>query len=164
MEYEKKKVELISQLRNQDVAFTTDMWSSHSKHGYVTLTYHYINNDWMMRSGVLATRHMPETHTGLHIAKRIDERRYEFGISKEHVAGITRDNAANMGVAVAELGFSDTACFGHTLQLAINAALNHPDIQQCITAGRYVVTHFNHSPKTIGELRKQSALKKPKAL
>ena len=27
----------------------------------------------MMRSGVLATKHMPETHTGLHIAQRIDE-------------------------------------------------------------------------------------------
>ena len=90
----------------------------------------------MMRSGVLATKHMPETHTGLHIAQRIDQIRNEFGIAKENVAGITRDNAANMDVAMAELGFPDTSCFGHTLQLAINAALNHPEIQACITACR----------------------------
>ena len=50
---------------------------------------------------------MPETHTGLHIAQRKDQIRNEFGIAKENVAGITRDNAANMDVAMAELGFPD---------------------------------------------------------
>ena len=121
--YNEKKAELISQLKEKDVAFTTDLWTSHGKQAYITVTYHYINDDWMMRSGVVATKHMPETHTGLHIAQRIDQIRNEFGIAKENVAGITRDNAANMDVAMAELGFPDTSCFGHTLQLAINAAL-----------------------------------------
>ena len=139
--YNEKKAELILQLKEKDVAFTTDLWTSHGKQAYITVTYYYINDDWMMRSGVLATKHMPETHTGLHIAQRIDQIRNEFGIAKENVAGITRDNAANMDVAMAELGFPDTSCFGHTLQLAINAALNHPEIQACITACRNVVTH-----------------------
>ena len=161
--YNEKKAELISQLKEKDVAFTTDLWTSHGKQAYITVTYHYINDDWMMRSGVLATKHMPETHTGLHIAQRIDQIRNEFGIAKENVAGITRDNAANMDVAMAELGFPDTSCFGHTLQLAINAALNHPEIQACITACRNVVTHFNLSTKSTEELRKQ-AVGKPIAL
>ena len=100
--YNEKKAELISQLKEKDVAFTTDLWTSHGKQAYITVTYHYINDDWMMRSGVLATKHMPETHTGLHIAQRIDQIRNEFGIAKENVAGITRDNAANMDVAMAE--------------------------------------------------------------
>ena len=47
------------------------------------LTYHYINDDWMMRSGVLATRHMPEMHTGLNIGTRIDEVRKEFELDRE---------------------------------------------------------------------------------
>ena len=64
---------------------------------------------------------------------------------------------------MAELGFPDTSCFGHTLQLAINAALNHPEIQVCITACRNVVTHFNLSTKSTEELRKQ-AVGKPIAL
>ena len=51
----------------------------------------------------------------------------------------------------------------YTLQLAINAALNHPEIQVCITACRNVVTHFNLSTKSTEELRKQ-AVGKPKAL
>ena len=69
----------------------------------------------MMRSGVLATRHMLEMHTGLNIATRIDEMRKEFEIDRERIVGISRDNAANMDVAVASLVFPDTNCFGHTL-------------------------------------------------
>ena len=71
---------------------------------------------------------------------------------------------ANMDVAVASLGFPDTNCFGHTLQLAIKAALSHAEIQAYITAGRNIVTHYNHSPKTAGELRNQTASDKQKAL
>ena len=41
-----------------------------------------------MRSGVLATKHMPESHTGLYIAQRVNQIREEFGIAKENVAGI----------------------------------------------------------------------------
>ena len=60
-----------------------------------------INDDWMMRSGVLTTKHMPETHTGLHIVQRIDQISNDFGFPKENVAGITWDNAADMDVAMA---------------------------------------------------------------
>ena len=60
--YNEKKAELISQLKEKDVAFTTDLWTSHGKQAYITVTYHYINDDWMMTSGVLATKHMPDTY------------------------------------------------------------------------------------------------------
>ena len=156
LEYKKKKDLLIAELKGHDVAFTTDMWSSLGKQGYITVTYHYINDDWIMKSGVLATRHMPEIHTGLNIATRIDEIRKEYEITREKVAGISRDNAANMDVAVTSLGYPDTNCFGHTLQLAIKDALDHPEIQACISSCRNVVSHFNHSPKATGELRNQN--------
>ncbi len=109
-----------------------------------------------MRSSVLATKHMPEKHSGANIAFRIEEIRAEFEIGKEQITGISRDNAANMDVAMASLGYPDTHCFGHTLQLAINSALNHPSIQACLTTARNVVSHFNHSPKSTGELLLQS--------
>ena len=164
LEYGRKKDLLVTELAGHDVAFTTDMWSSLGKQGYITVTYHYITDDWRMKSGVLATRHMPEMHTGLNIATRIDEIRKEYQINSERVAGISRDNAANMDVAVTSLGYPDTNCFGHTLQLAIRDALDHPEIQSCITACRNIVSHFNHSPKATGELRNQNTSGKQKAL
>ena len=39
--YNENKVELISQLKEKDVAFTTDLWTSHGKQAYITVTYHY---------------------------------------------------------------------------------------------------------------------------
>ena len=48
LQYKEKKAELLSQLKDQDVAFTTDLWTSHGKQAYMTVTYHYINDDWMM--------------------------------------------------------------------------------------------------------------------
>ena len=163
VKYDEKRAQLVSQIDKQDVAFTTDLWTSHGKQAYITVTYHYVNDDWMMRSGVLATKHMRQSHTGLHIAQRVNQIREEFRIAKENVARITRDNAANMDVEMAELGFPDTSCFGHTLQLAINAALDHPEIQACISACRNVVTHFNLSMKSTEELQKQT-VGKPVAL
>ena len=44
-----------------------------------------------------------------------------------------------------------------------NAALDHPEIQACISACRNVVTHFNLSMKSTGELQKQT-VGKPVAL
>ena len=69
-----------------------------------------------------------------------------------------------MDVPVASLGFPNTNCFGHTLQLAIKAALSHAEIQACITAGRNVVTHFNDCPKATDELRNQTTSEKQKSL
>ena len=39
------QIELVSQIDKQDVAFTTDLWTSHGKQAYITVTYHYINDD-----------------------------------------------------------------------------------------------------------------------
>ena len=63
---------------------------------------------------------MPERHIGMHIAARLREAAMEWNIPDERVSAIVHDNAANMRVAVQELGWEDVCCFGHTLQLAIN--------------------------------------------
>ena len=47
--------------------------------------------------------------------------------------------------------------------MAINAALDDPEIQACISACRNVVTHFNLSTKSTEELQKQT-VGKPVAL
>ena len=72
---------------------------------------------------MLLTREMPERHTGEHVADRLRQAATEWEISDERVSAIVRDNAANMRVAVEEVGWEDVCCFGHTLQLAINNGL-----------------------------------------
>ena len=40
------------------VALTTDLWTSAVPEGYITLTAHYIDENWEHRSQVLATHTM----------------------------------------------------------------------------------------------------------
>ena len=60
-------------------------------------------------------------HTGVNIASRLKIVAEEWNIPDDHIVAIVHDNAANMTVAVEEVGWNDVGCFGHTLQLAINS-------------------------------------------
>ena len=87
IEYQEKK-ELVKQLlsKQPSVAVTSDIWTSRKKQGYITVTSHFIDGSWNMRTGVLATKHMPENHTGHNIAERVKNAADLFGIKE--IAGI----------------------------------------------------------------------------
>ena len=42
--------------RQKGIAITTDLWTSVATEGYITVTTHYINESWELRSQVIATR------------------------------------------------------------------------------------------------------------
>ena len=62
----------------QSVSFTTDIWTSGQMVAYMTVTAHLISNDWEMRSFVLETRQMDESHTAVNIAERLGEVRHSI--------------------------------------------------------------------------------------
>ncbi|XP_074608742.1 uncharacterized protein LOC141863174 [Acropora palmata] len=68
--YEKKKTELKS---NFAEAVATDGWTSHATESYVTITCNYIDKEWKLRSNVLQTRCLPESHTGVNISNVLRE-------------------------------------------------------------------------------------------
>ena len=49
------------------ITLTCDFWSSIAKHSYVTVTAHWINDDFAMQFAVLCTEEMNESHTGSNI-------------------------------------------------------------------------------------------------
>ena len=56
------------------VSFTTDTWTtSMSSESLISLTGHWVDYDWMRRSAVLQTSHMPGSHTAANITKKFDE-------------------------------------------------------------------------------------------
>lgn len=67
-----------------------------------------------------------------------------------------RDNAANMVLASELLeDWGDLACFGHTLQLAVNAGLDLSLISRLTAMCRKIVGHFKHSVVAMGALRER---------
>lgn len=81
-----------------DVALTTDIWTRRTIQAYLTITAHYLTEDWKMETEVLLTREMPEHHTGMHISERLVNACEEWKIT-EKISAVVHDNASNMVVA-----------------------------------------------------------------
>ena len=53
------------------MALTTDIWTSCTTQAYITVTAHLKN--WKLVTKVVSTAEMPERHTGVHTAQRIQD-------------------------------------------------------------------------------------------
>lgn len=49
-------------------ALTTYGWTSHATESYITITSSHIDEEWPLKTSVLQTRAMPESHTRVNIA------------------------------------------------------------------------------------------------
>ena len=94
-----------------NLALTSDIWTSRTTQAYVTVTAHYISDNWNIRSYVLCTCQMPERHTGANIATRLREVAEAWNIDDEHVSAVVTDNVSYMSVAVDTLEWYHLPCF-----------------------------------------------------
>ena len=54
------------------VSLTSDLWTSSSgDRGFICITGHFIDDNWVLRKRVLNFSALPSPHTGVHIAKTI---------------------------------------------------------------------------------------------
>nr|GEY52580.1 zinc finger BED domain-containing protein RICESLEEPER 2-like [Tanacetum cinerariifolium] len=64
--YKREKANLKLKLEkvSSRICFTSDLWSSVASDGYMALTAHYVDEDWVLRKKVLNFRVVPPPHTG----------------------------------------------------------------------------------------------------
>lgn len=153
------------EMKGRSVSLTTDLWTSSTMEPYITITAHYITDEWQLKARVLTTSLMTERHTAVNIADRLSATIKAWDLQ---AFCTVHDNASNMNLALelCELSPKDLGCTGHTIQLAIKAGLVLPDIAKAVDAARRVVAHFRHSAVASCALKKQqSRLRlKPKKL
>jgi hypothetical protein len=94
--YQRTKQELRNELQILDsrICFTSNLWASNQKLGYISLTAHYINVDFVLKKKIIAFRDVKYPHTGLAIEEALTRCLMEWGI-KDKVFTITLDNASN---------------------------------------------------------------------
>ena len=149
----------------EHIAVTTDIWTSISNDAYLSFTASYIDNDWSMKTPVLATVPMHERHTQTVIAAHLGDVANEWNVSEKIVACV-HDGAANIRDAGGRNNWTDLHCAAHKLQLCITASMgmdkvsSHP-ISKCVSAAARLVGHFAHSPMAVGELMKKQAAMNP---
>lgn len=160
----KKKDELKARLyRARCVAITTDCWTALTTESYVTVTCHWTDKDWQVKSAVLLTKSMPGRHTADNLAATLNGAVDEWGMTGKVVACV-HDNANNIVAAniPERVDWISVACFAHTLQLAINDAFKL-FVYKVISAAGKLVRHFNHSTVACKALEaKQEQMQLPK--
>lgn len=169
-EVEKEKVKIL--IGNSELKFgiatTADGWTSSTNQSYMTVTAHFIGNDWKLEYKNLCTKEMSGRHTAENIKEVIEATCNEFGVGR--ILSVTRDNARNMEKAVEtskEIDFG-IACCAHLLQLALQESLQVPAIQAMLGVFRQNSRFFRKSgpgwqalKKKQGEVSNDARPKRP---
>ena len=138
---------------------TTDMWLSHNGDGYITLTCPFINPDFKTCCHNLQTRHLPGTHNNATIAQALHTAAKGWCISfDKQLVAFTTDSVSNIVKALEDMDVLRLTCAGHTLNLAVQKALQIPQVSTPLARCRKLVSHFHESRVDSDEFKKN---KKP---
>ncbi len=131
--------ELEDDLRNVDqVGFTTDCWTSRSNDSYYSLTIHYINDQFKLKSFCLGVRSFEGRHTAVHLAKGLDDWISEISPLKSSTNRMcVHDAAANITAAVPRSNqLTDSfTCLDHIINTVLSRAVQEtPNVKEVLDA------------------------------
>lgn len=162
--YKECKAKISSLLETAEaISLTSDIWtSSINNHSFISLTGHWINNDFNAYHAAIGTKPFPGSHTAEAVSEVITAICSEWNLNdKIHV--VLRDGGTNMvkGFRIAEM--KSEYCFLHLLHLVVtNALTSQRTVSDLIALSKRIVTHFNHSPLACSRMREiQLKLGKP---
>ena len=130
---------------------TTDMWTdSYTQASYITVTAHYITDDWSLRERVLATREFDAElrHTGVNIKGAVDAILAEFGVETSKAVFVT-DRGANVLAAMKDR--KHISCSDHMTNTALTHLFDSKNLDECprikslLTASKELVRFFKKS-------------------
>ncbi|KAL5724555.1 hypothetical protein ACHQM5_007798 [Ranunculus cassubicifolius] len=136
------------------ICFTSDLWTSSQRLGYMCITAHFVTSDWKLHHRIISFPLLPSPHTGQAISDAFYFNLVSWGIS-DKVGTLTLDNASNNDSAVAQLKNSlfghhtlsrdlfQVRCNAHVLNLLVKAGLKH--VKNSILNIRESVLHVRSS-------------------
>ena len=156
--YEKVRHEIAKSLSNaKRVAITVDGWTSRATDSYVTVTAHYIDEEWVLQNHVLQTRPFNEAHTGNNLGLLLKDVCCTWNIADKNPALVT-DNAKNMLLAGVRAEINPhVRCIAHTLNLASQKSLKVDRVSELLVKVRKITTFFHRSPQATEVLREMQA-------
>ncbi|XP_026378487.1 zinc finger BED domain-containing protein DAYSLEEPER-like [Papaver somniferum] len=92
----KEVIRNILKLAPGRMCLTSNMWTSVTTTGYMSLTVHFLDQNWELKKYLLNFCELPPPHTGENLSAKLFEMIKDWGI-EEKVSNITLDNAANNG-------------------------------------------------------------------
>lgn len=133
----------------QSWSLTTDLWTSRSLDSYISMTCHYMTNNFILEKHTLATSYFPGSHTGEAIYHKLSDIMDKWNIQHGEQTVpvyVVSDNARNLSAAIALSPWNHVLCFAHSLQLAVNDAKNSVDgMKNVCSKGRTIVGYYHRS-------------------
>ena len=74
---------------------TTDIWSSRTMESFMAITLQALTDDFNMINMTLEVEPLQRKHTGTYIMEKMSESFHNWGIEKENMTMMLRDNASN---------------------------------------------------------------------
>ena len=136
------------------VSLTTDVWSSVAQDSYISLTCHYIAEDFTQQQVCLHAAPFNDHHTGEHIGAMTNKCLQCWSLAdKIHV--IVRDNGSNFVAGLRDADIPNIPCLAHTLQLVVkDGCLTQPAVVDLTAKARKLVGHYKHSNVALQSLLK----------
>jgi len=78
--------------RNQ-ICLTSDCWTTCTQEGYICLTTHFVDDNWVLNSKIISFCRLEPPHTGFDLAQKVFECLKEWEIDRK-IFSITLDNAS----------------------------------------------------------------------
>ncbi|KAA8538150.1 hypothetical protein F0562_027758 [Nyssa sinensis] len=147
---EKNRISNLMQLCPGRICLTSDLWTSIVTDGYLCLTAHFIDKDWILQKRVINFCCMPPPHNGISLAEKIHNLLCQWRI-ETNIFSITLDNASANDVAAELLktqlslkdallcdgSFFHIRCCAHILNLIEQEGLKEIDgsvdkIRECV--------------------------------
>ncbi|CAG8787792.1 10335_t:CDS:2, partial [Cetraspora pellucida] len=144
------------------VAMTVDTWFACTNQAYLSITLHWIDNNWCIQYILLNLVPLHERHTEIFIAENIIEQVEYFRLGKQ-LLSLTMDNAANMdayGYYLATLlesrynntNFCRIRCASHILNLTVKEEISVLD--KSVKKAREFTSHIHRSQPSFEELKR----------
>ncbi len=153
MLYSDTKDEVMESLRSASrVAITCDSWTSVATDSYVTVTAHYFSDNWQLRSHVLQTRAVYQSHMSAHL-ELLQDMSEEWELMTKDLV-LVKDNTANIVVAAQMGKFPHVRCFAHTLNLASQCALKLSIMSRLLGKIRRIAMFFHRSTRRSTTLKR----------
>lgn len=161
--YQSVKEHVKSKLQSAErVAITSDTWTSVATESYMSVTTHYIDEEWNLISYVLQTTEVESDHRSTCLAEMLTAAIEKWGRMRKDPAIVT-DNAANMVCAVVMMGLTHVGCFAHIINLASQAGLKLPNIARLLGRVRHIAKFFHRSTTATRILKEKQKLLQLKA-
>jgi hypothetical protein len=129
---------------------TTDCWTSSNNDSFISVTVHFLDENFKIQSMLLTCSIFDKSHTSENLAKELLTIAKDWAIEGKIVLAVS-DNAANIKSAIQNrTPWKFFGCYAHTLNLIVGDALKLVD--NLIGNVKTIVSHFKRSATATSKL------------